>query len=41
MEQLTSGYEQLIKGKKVNKNGKALFEKALKKSTKIKQRGSK
>lgn len=39
MEKLTQGYEKFIKGKEVNKNGKKLFNKTLKKATK--QRGSK
>jgi hypothetical protein len=39
MEKITSGYEEFIKGKKTNKNGKKLFEKTLKKATK--PRGSK
>ena len=41
MEKLTQGYEKFIKGKEVNNNGKALFEKAIKKATTTKQRGSK
>jgi hypothetical protein len=39
MEKLTSGYEEFIKGKKVNKKGKNLFEKTLKKA--VKPRGLK
>jgi len=34
MEKLTAGYEAFIKGKEVNKNGKNLFEKAIKKAAK-------
>ncbi|MEO6670535.1 MAG: hypothetical protein ABIN36_13715 [Ferruginibacter sp.] len=36
MEKLTQGYEKFIKGKKVNNNGKDLFDKVLKKATKKK-----
>jgi hypothetical protein len=39
MDKLTEGYEEFIKGKKINKNGKKLFDKALKKAAK--PRGSK
>ena len=39
MEKLTQGYEKLIKGKEINKNGKQLFDKAIKKAAK--SRGSK
>lgn len=39
MVELTFGYEEYIKGKKRNKDGKKLFEKTLKKATK--PRGSK
>lgn len=41
MEKLTQGYEKFIKGKKTNKDGKSIFNNAVKKATKIKQRGSK
>jgi len=41
MDELTKNYESFIKDKEVNKNGRKLFNKALKKATKIKQRGSK
>ena len=41
MEKLTQGYEEFIKGKKLNKNGKKTFNKALKKAAKPKGRGSK
>ena len=41
MEKLTQGYEKFIKGKEVNPNGKQLFDKAVKKSSKPKPRGSK
>ena len=41
MDKVTAGYEQFIKGKKVNKNGKELFDKAIKKASKPKQLGSK
>lgn len=34
MEKLTAGYETFIKGKKVNNNGKDLFDKAIKKAVK-------
>ena len=39
MKELTAGYEKFIKGKETNSNGKALFDKALKKA--VKPRGSK
>ena len=41
MDKLTAGYEEFIKGKELKENGKKLFDKAIKKATKIKQRGSK
>lgn len=41
MQKLTEGYEKFIKGKELNEIGKELFGKAIKKATKIKQRGSK
>lgn len=42
MEKLTAGYEDLIKGKELNPDGKQLFEKVIKKAaTSKKQRGSK
>ena len=41
MEKLTQGYEKFIKGKKTNKKGKDLFNKALKKSMVTKQRSAK
>lgn len=41
MIEVTAGYEDFIKGKETNKNGKEFFEKVLKKATKPKQRGSK
>ena len=41
MEKLTANHKQLMKGKTTNKNNKALFENALKKAAKVKQRGSK
>ena len=41
MDKITAGYEQFIKGKKLNKNGKEIFEKAIKKASKLKQLGSK
>ena len=41
MEKLTQGYEQFIKGKETTNNSKDLFNKAIKKATKIRQRGSK
>lgn len=34
MEKLTAGYEDFIEGRKTNKKGKALFEKAIKKVSK-------
>ena len=34
MEKLTEGYEAFIKGKKVNANGKKVFDKAIKKAAK-------
>ncbi len=39
MEKLTAGYEDFIKGKELNPNGKKLFNKTLKKA--VKPRGSK
>lgn len=41
MDRLTAGYNKLMKGKKVNDNGKQLFENAIKKTAKSKSRGSK
>jgi hypothetical protein len=41
MDKLTKGYEEFIKGKETTNRGKEQFEKALKKATKPKQRGSK
>jgi len=41
MEKLTFNHKQLMKGKTIIKNNKALFENALKKAAKPKQRGSK
>lgn len=43
MAELTANYEQFIKGKELNKSGKDLFEKVVKKAAKpnTKQRGSK
>lgn len=34
MEEVTAGYSKFIKGKKTSKNGKNLFDKALKKAVK-------
>lgn len=34
MTELTAGYGKFIKGKSVNKNGKELFDKVLKKAAK-------
>lgn len=34
MEILTAGYEGFIKDKQVNKNGKAIFDKTIKKASK-------
>ena len=39
MERLTNGYEQFMRGKNVNNNGKKIFEKTIKRA--IKPRGSK
>ena len=39
MEELTKGYEKFIEGKEADPNGKAKFDKAIKKATK--GRGSK
>ncbi len=39
MREFTSGYEKLIKGKKVKNNGSVAFERVLKNM--VKQRGSK
>ena len=41
MDKLTQGYEKLIKGKELNDNNRELFDKAIKKATKTKQRDSK
>ena len=41
MEKLTQGYEKFIKRKKINKNGKLLFNKIIKKAAKPKQRSAK
>ncbi|MEO8172267.1 MAG: hypothetical protein ABI581_04255 [Sediminibacterium sp.] len=41
MQKLTQGYEKFIKGKETNSKGKELFDKAIKKAAKPKQRGSK
>lgn len=41
MDELTKGYEEFIKNKKVNKKGKNEFDKVLKKAIKKKQPGSK
>ena len=41
MEKLTEGYEKFIKDKEIRENGRELFSKAIKKATKVKQRGSK
>ena len=41
MDRLTEGYEKFIKDKEVNKKGKELFNKAIQKAAKPKQRGSK
>jgi hypothetical protein len=32
MEKLTAGYEEFLKGKETNTNGKKLFEKTIKKA---------
>jgi hypothetical protein len=41
MEKLTANYEQFMKGKGTNSNGKDIFAKAIKKAAKPKQRVSK
>ena len=41
MEKLTQGYKKFIKWKELNDKGKGQFNKALKKATSKKQRGSK
>ena len=41
MDKLTEGYEEFIKGKETKDNGKALFQKAIKKAAKPTKRGSK
>ena len=41
MEQITAGYEKFIKGKKVNSNGKQIFDSVLKKATTKKQPAAK
>lgn len=37
MDKLTKGYEKFIIGKETNKNGKDLFDKAIKKAVKAKK----
>lgn len=37
MAELTEGYEEFIKGKELNKNGKELFNKTIKKAAKPKK----
>ena len=41
MEEVTAGYSKFMKGKQINKNGKELFDKTIKKAATLKQRGSK
>ncbi len=41
MDELLINYNQFIKGKEVSKNGKLLFNQAIKKAVKTKQRASK
>lgn len=41
MLDVTKGYEKFISDKSLNKNGKDIFDKAIKKASKPKQRGSK
>lgn len=41
MEKLTEGYKNFIKDKKIANNGKSAFDKAIKKATRPKPRGSK
>lgn len=41
MDKLTQGYEKFIKGQEFKKDGKKLFDKAIKKAIVVKQRGSK
>ncbi len=41
MGKVTAGYEEFIKGKQLNKNSVKRFNKALRKATTTKQRGSK
>lgn len=41
MSEITANYETFIKGKEVNNNSVNLFNKAVKKAVKPKQRGSK
>lgn len=41
MDKLTQGYEKFIKGKGTREDGKEQFDKAIKKATNPKQRGSK
>lgn len=41
MQKLTQKYDEFIKGKEINQNGAKLFERAIKKAAKSKQRGSK
>jgi len=37
MAEVTAGYEEFIKGKELNKNGKQLFDKTIKKAAKTKK----
>jgi hypothetical protein len=41
MEKLTAGYEKIIKGRELKKDGKTFFDKTLKKAAKPKGRASK
>jgi len=41
MDELTQGYDKFIEGKEMVKDNKKVFDAALKKATKPKQRGSK
>jgi hypothetical protein len=41
MDEVSKGYESFIKGKELKDNSKSEFDKAIKKATKPKQRGSK
>ena len=41
IDELTKGYEDFIKGKETNANGRELFEKTIKKAATVKQHSAK